>query len=335
VTVNRSSTQPVTLEITLAPPDLRHVKHVLPHQLRTWAEQVSEILSIVDLRPVPGRPDASWEHDGDRLIELVDTFCGQYPHARRRTVDYEAGMARALGATFFDGTAPPAKTYRGGPFYAYFFGLHAARHDHVLHLDSDIMFGGGSQTWLDEAMRLLRERPDVLVCQPFPGPPRRDGQVFAAGAEPETGPIPALRFSTITTRYFLIDRNRLRERVGGLALRSHSPVLTKVRVGTWLRGIRDLPLRDRLRPLRLATPRVDLPERLLGEAMVAAGMHRIDYLGRKPGMWTLHPRERTKPYYEVLPDLIERIEGGDVTRQQRGHYDLHESMLRRGSPLRS
>ena len=99
----------------------------------------------------------------------------------------------------------------------------------------------------------------------------------------------------------------------------------------WLRTVGELPLRDRLRPLTLATPRVDLPERLLGEAMAAAGMHRVDYLGREPGMWTLHPRERTKLYYEVLPELIARIERGDVTAEQRGHYDLHESMLRGSS----
>jgi hypothetical protein len=145
-----------------------------------------------------------------------------------------------------------------------------------------------SQTWLEEAMRLLGERPDVLVCQPFPGPPRPDGRVHAAGAELDAGSIPALRFRTITTRYFLIDRNRLGERIDGLAIRclairSHSPVLTKVRFGVWWRGIRNLPLRDRLRPLMLATPRVDLPERLRGEAMATAEMHRVDYLGASPG----------------------------------------------------
>jgi hypothetical protein len=193
----------------------------------------------------------------------------------------------------------------------------------------------GSQTWLEEAMRLLGERPDVLVCQPFPGPPRPDGRVYAAGAEPDAGSIPALRFRTITTRYFLIDRNRLGERIDGLAIRSHSPVLTKVTFGVWWRGIRNLPLRDRLRPLMLATPRVVLPERLLGEAMAAAGMHRVDYLGREPGMWTLLPRERTDAYYELLAGLIRRIERGDVTEEQRGHYDLHDSMLHRDSSTRS
>lgn len=318
---------PVTLEVTLAPPDLPHAEHVLPHQLRTWAAQVREVLCVIDLRPVPGRPDRSWGPDGRRLVDLVNTCCAPYPHANCRVVDYGTEVASSVSAFFLRGRPIPAKTYRGGPFYAYFFGLHEARYDYVLHLDSDIMFGGGSQSWMAEAVHLLADRADVLVYQPFPGPPRADGRVHAAGAKPEPGPIPAFRFRTITTRYFLIDRNRFRERIGGLDVRPHAPVLRKVGVLEWLRGVRDLPFRDRLRPLTLATPRIDLPERLLGQAMAAAGMHRVDYLGREPGMWTLHPRERTESYYELLPELIQRIERGEVTEQQRGHYDLDASML--------
>jgi hypothetical protein len=324
---NGPGTPPVTLEITLAPPDLRHAEHVLPHQLRTWATQVREILCVVDLRKVPGRPDRSWEPDGHRLLELVDRCCAPYPHARRRVVDYGADAARGVSDFFLFGKPVPPKTYRGGPFYAYFWGLHEAVNHYVLHLDSDIMFGGGSQTWVDEAMGLLKDRPNVLVCQPLPGPPTADGRVHAAGAEPEPGPVPTFRFRTITTRYFLIDRDRFGERIGGLEVRAHSPALKKVGLLEWLGGLGDLPIRDRLRPLTLATPRVDLPERLLGEAMAAAGMHRLDYLGREPGMWTLHPRERTESYYELLPKLVARIERGEVTEQQRGHYDLDASML--------
>jgi hypothetical protein len=317
----------VTLEITLAPPDLRHAEHVLPHQLRTWSAQVDEILCVIDLRPVPGRPDPTWDSNGGRLIELVDGCCASYPHARRRNVDYGSEFADAISAFFLAGRPVPAKTYRGGPFFAYLFGLHVATHDHVLHLDSDIMFGGGSQTWMQEALQLLDSRPDALVCQPYPCPPRSDGRVYAAGAEPEPGSVPTLRFKTITTRYFLIDRRRFHERIGSFAVRPHPPVVTRVGLIEWLRGIGDLPLRDRLRPLKLVTPRIDLPERLLGEAMTAAGMYRLDYLGREPGMWTLHPRERTNAYYEFLPELIDRIERGEVTDEQRGHYDLDASML--------
>jgi hypothetical protein len=325
--VSQSNAPGVTLEITLAPPDLRHAKEVLPHQLRTWARQVDEVVCAIDMLPVPGRPDASWKSDGERLVELVDECCRPYPHARRAVVAYGRDDAAAISDYFFFGSPVPAKTYRAGPFYAYFWALHQATNDFVLHLDSDVMFGGRSQTWVAEALRLLAARSDVLVCQPLPGPPTNDGAIAAAGAEPEGGPIPAFRFRTITTRYFLLDRSRFRERIGGLHSRSHAPVMTRVAFRDWLRNVGELPMRDRLRPPVLATPRVDLPERLLGEGMVAAGMYRLDYLGRPPGMWTLHPRERTESYYEFLPQLVDRIERGDVTEQQRGHYDLDPSML--------
>jgi hypothetical protein len=316
-----------SLEITLAPPDLRHAKHVLPHQLRTWSGQVDEVVCVIDLLPVAGRPNPSWQSDGERLVELVDDCCTRVPHARRAVVDYGPEAARAVGDYFFFGSPVPAKTYRAGPFYAYFWGLHEAANDYVLHLDSDVMFGGGSQTWVNEAMQQLTARSDLLVCQPLPGPPKSAGSIEAAGAEPEAGAIPAFRFRTITTRYFLLDRSRFRDRIGGLRSRSHAPVFTRVRFREWLRHLGELPMRDRLRPLTLATPRVDLPERLLGEAMVAAGMYRLDYLGRPPGMWTLHPRERTETYYELLPQLVDRIERGDVTEEQLGQYDLDPSML--------
>lgn len=289
---------------------------------------MADVVCVVDLRPVPGRPNREWELSGRRLVELVDRCCAEFPHARRAIVDYGPEVARALGAAFLRGASPPAKTYRGGPFYAYLFGLHAARSDHVLHLDSDILFGGGSQTWVEEAMRVLVERPDALVCQPFPGPPRPGGLIDAAGAEREATPVPAYRFATITTRYFLIDLTRFRRRIGGLRVRGHSRDVRRVGLRTWLDGVRDLPFRDRLRPFRLATPGIDLPERLLGEAMAAAEMYRIDYLGRAPGMWTLHPLVRTAEYYEVLPDLVRRVEAGEVTDEQLGQYDVVDSMLR-------
>jgi hypothetical protein len=317
----------VTLEITLAPPDVRHVEHVLPHQLRTWSGQVREVLCVIDSRPIPGLPDPGWRHWTRELIDIVTAFCEPLPHARVTTVDYGTTVARSVSSRFFGGKRIPAKTYRGGPFYAYFFGLHTATNDHILHLDSDMMFGGGSQTWAAEALALLEERTDVLACQPLPGPPTERGEIFAAGAEPERHASLAFRFATFTTRYFLLDRRRLIERVGSLDVSRHPPVRRRVGVRSWLRGFVDLAPRDRLRLLTLSTLPYELPERLIAEAMTRAGLHRVDFLGREPGMWTLHPQLRSERYYEHLPELVRRIERGAITEAQRGHYDLHGSML--------
>jgi hypothetical protein len=315
----------VTLEISIAPRDLRHLRATLPHQLRQWAGQVRDIVCTVDLEPTPGEVGLGAQHEGE-LLDLVANSLSPYRHGRLEVADYSAATRRAVAARFFGGQPVPAKTARAGPFYAYFFGLYVARCEYVLHLDCDVLFGGGSQTWASEAVALLRERPEVLLCGPLPGPPRTDGTIAqAAEREPHTSPAFALR--TVTSRRFLIDLKRLEERVGPLSVRRHTPRRTRVPLSLWLKGWGRMQLRDRLRPLTLSTLPYDLPERLLGEAMTEAGLRRVDFLGSPPGMWSLHPPDRSERFYESLPTLIERVENGDVSDDQRGNYDVVDSML--------
>ena len=52
--MSRSSspgTEPITLQVSLAPPDLRLARETLPHQLRCWAGQVDEVLFTVGSKP--------------------------------------------------------------------------------------------------------------------------------------------------------------------------------------------------------------------------------------------------------------------------------------------
>ena len=316
----------MTLEISIAPRDLRHLRETLPHQLRQWAGQVREVVCTVDLEPTPGEAGLGAEHEA-RLLDFIEGCLSSYRHARLEVADYSATTRGAVGDRFFGGQAVPFKTARAGPFYAYFFGLHVARCDYVLHLDCDVFFGGGSQTWTQEAVEVLNERPDVLLCGPLPGPPRADGTIGQAAAEPEPHASPAFAFQTVTSRRFFIDLKRLNDRVGGLSVRRHTPRRTRVPLSLWLKGWRQMQLRDRLRPLTLSTPPYELPERLLGEAMTEAGLRRVDFLGSPPGMWSLHPPDRSERFYESLPRLIERVENGDVSDDQRGNYDVVDSML--------
>jgi hypothetical protein len=324
LTNGASERPPVTLEISIAPRDLRHLEHILPHQLRQWAGQVREVVCTVDLEPIPGV--VGQRSSRRKLLDLIARVLSPHPHARLEIADYSDSTRAAVSEMFFGGQPIPSKTARAGPFYAYFFGLYKATCDYILHLDCDVLFGGGSQAWTDEAVKLLRERPEVLLCGPLPGPPRPD-QTIMQPAEPERHASLAFRFSTVTTRRFLLDRNRLRDRVGMLAIRGHAPRRRRVPLSVWMKGLRTMPLRDRLRPLTLSTPPYDLPERLIGEGMTAAGLHRVDFLGSPPGMWSLHPPDRTERFYESLPALIERVESGRVSDDQRGAYDVVDSML--------
>jgi hypothetical protein len=128
---------PATLQISLAPSDYRHASVLLPHQVRAWREQVDEVLLTVDFHRSTGRFSARWAEGEKLILPLAQSI----PGARVVTVDYGPAARVRVSAEFFGGGPVPAKDFRGGPYYGYFFGLNAATHDLVLHADSDLLFG--------------------------------------------------------------------------------------------------------------------------------------------------------------------------------------------------
>jgi hypothetical protein len=303
--------RPVTLQINVAPTDLPHAVGVLPHQLRQWAGQVEEILFTLDLHRTAhgGRFGEGWEERRQPLEDLLERLCQLHPDAHVRIVDYGADKMAEVAERFLGARSMPAKDTKGAPFYPYFHGLHTARHDLVLHLDSDLMFGGGSQTWTTEALDLLEQNPDVLACSPLPGPPMTERTLRTQSAIPFPHGSIAFRFSTLSTRLFLIDRRRMCDRL--LPLTLQGPVRLVSRMKARLHG----------------NPPYRAAELLISDAMGRTGLLRVDFLGAPPGMWSLHPPFRSEEFYQALPGLIRRVEDDDVPDDQRGDYDLNDSML--------
>jgi hypothetical protein len=297
----------VTLQVSLAPPDIRHATELLPHQLRTWGGQVDEVLLTVDTRRSRGRRfGAEWHGNEALMADFLASLQGEHDNLRVEPVDYERALVGDVAARFFGRKTIPAKDFRGGPFYSYFFALHMARYDHVLHVDSDMLFGGGSQGWVDDALGMLEARPEVLTVGPLPGPPTDDGNLRAEHWRDAVREADhTFSFPNFTTRVFLVDRTRL----SGIPLR---------RMKGW---------RGRLRGELQGQPSYELPEILIAELMAERGWRRLDFLGPALGMWSLHPVEHTDEFRQALPTLISRVEAGDVSAAQVGHYNLHESML--------
>ena len=299
------SNRKATLQINLSPSDWRHARYLLPHQVRTWRGQVAEILLTIDLHRSAGRFAAGWETGRDAIMELARSIAG----ARIETIDYgEAARAR-VASEYFGGRPVPAKDFRGGPYYAYFFGLNAASHELVLHTDADILFGGASQTWISEAMAHMADNPRILVSAPLPGPPAADGRLRQLSSEPQAGIPHAHRLEAMSTRIFFLDRARFRSAVGALVARP--PPSMRHRIKAFIEG----------------NPPADLPEHLFTREMRARGLVRYDFLGAAPGMWTLHPPYRCADFYEKLPSLVARVEAGDVPDAQRGDHDINSSLV--------
>lgn len=299
------SLPPVTLQISLAPSDHRHAEHLLAHQVRAWRDQVDEVLLTIDFHRSPGRFSADWTAGRERILPLAHAI----PGARVVTVDYREPAHARVAKEFFGGRRIPEKDFRGGPFYAYFFGLNEARHDHVLHADSDLFFGGGSTTWLAEALAHLEAHPEILFTAPLPGPPHPSGRLTQLRAVAEPGENHAFRFSFMSTRLFLFDRARFHSALGALATR------------------RPEKLKDTLLAQLEGNPPEDSPENLFTAAMRARGLASRAFLGAAPGCWSLHPPYRDADFYAKLPELIHRVETGDVPDAQRGDHDLNESLV--------
>ena len=295
---------PVTLQISLAPSDHRVAEALLPHQVRAWQGAVAEILLTIDTRRSRGRFGQDWDAGRVRILTLARSVAG----ARVLEVDYGAAARDAVAAAFFGGRPVPEKDCRGGPYYAYFFGLSAAAHERILHCDADMFFGGEPAAWLVEAHGLFASNPRLLFTAPLPGPPAPDASLRQLQGEPLTFPTRAYRFTEMSTRVFLFDRRRFRERIG--ALRPRRP--------GW---------RAAARALADGHPVQELPEVLVTTAMAATGLERIDFLGSGRGCWSLHPPYRGRDFYARLPELVRRVESGDLPAGQLGDHDLNDSLV--------
>jgi hypothetical protein len=309
--------QGTAAQISTYPMDLRHFEHLLAHQIRAWGPSVDRIVVTIDThRSRSGRyRGTNFNESLEKLRKLVNDARKSYSALQVVDVDYSDATQRAVARYFFDRDSIPAKAWDGGYFYSLFYGLYVADAQYVVHFDGDMMFGGGSHTWLREAIACMEERPDVPVIAPFPGPPRADGQIF--GHETTDNlvytrePIPQLayRHKFLSSRAFMIDMHRFKAKMGAIPWRSPSQ-------------------RQKLKAKLLGhEPEAIEAEVLLSKALQHFNFYRIDMLGSSPGMWSLHPPYRSEEFYRRLPEFVQAVEAGDVPEAQRGHYDLNDSVI--------
>jgi hypothetical protein len=300
----------VSLQINLHPLDSPHVAHTLPHQLRVFGPQVGQVVLTVDLHRSQGSRYRTDDY-ADKLKSLMGTLeriAAADLKVKIVEVDYAQAAMRRVANDFLGQDFIPKKAHNGSPFYAYLCGMHAASGNYVLHLDSDMLLGGGSRTWVGEAREKLTQDPGILACNPLPGPPTVDGSLRSQSAQRLAAAYPAYRFPSVSTRIFLLDKR---------------PILS----GAWRIPLLLPGFSARVQAFINHTLPCLALEDCLSAMMVTHGLSRIDLLGRPPGLWTLHPVYRSPSFYRELPRLIERIETGNVPDAQRGHHDLNDSMF--------
>jgi len=307
----------VTLQISLAPSDARHAPVILPHQLRQWGSQVDRVLLTTDAKRSWGRYARGWERGYDSLRNLIAKVTSENEKITAIEVDYSGDAQKVVAKEFLNDEVGPLSDAHGAPFYAYLFALHTAQTRYVLHTDADMLFGGGSQRWIEEAIAMLKEEEDVLFSGPFPGPPTEDRSLSTDAAALSQGSQMfgspcivvnkyggALSFKHMSTRTYLLDVQRFSNRVGGLEVLFMRPGQIERR-----------------------SPGPEPLEVCFSSALAKSNLRRLDILGSDPGMWYLHPPLRSERFYRELPSLVDRVERGQIPAQQRGDYDVNDSML--------
>jgi hypothetical protein len=300
-----------TLQVTLAPLDVRFARHTLGHLVRRWGPQVDEVLLVVDQKESPFRARTEQADVRAARAQLDEVIAGlSHPGLRAIDVDRSAA-ARRRTAERFGARRLPESDFRGRPYYTYLYGLAEAREPYVLHVDSDMMFGGGSPAWIAEAVDWFARDETLVACSPLPGPPTADGALKGQDGYPfEVVGEKAYKFTNVSTRVFLADMARWEGRLGTLAGK-HIPTLRSVVGSTLRRQVNWMALEDRTTL-----------------AMRATGSTRLDFLGTGAGMWSVHPDTRSPEFFASLEALIALLEEGAApTEDQRGHYNLHESMI--------
>ncbi|WP_207532704.1 hypothetical protein [Desertivirga arenae] len=294
-----------TLQISLAPSDYEHAKYLLPHQIAALGTQVDEVLLTIDSKRSRGRFGENWNENQEKLNDLINTLQKTSPNIRKEIVDYSTGTRQAISKLFFEGSLIPDKDFRGGPFYSYFFGLYKASSKYVFHIDSDIFLGGGSQTWVAEALDMFHRSDTIFLVSPLPGPPHPEEKLVDQIILEKTGRF-SFALKGMSTRVYLLNKE----------------IFNKAKL-----TLQKPSLRNQIKALVEGNSNADLPEHLIWNFMDKHRLRRIDFLGIEPGLFTLHPPYRTRDFYKQIPDLLDKIQNSEFPTSQYGFYDIVDELV--------
>lgn len=301
-----STNNKVSLQINLSPSDYPSAQFILPHQLKTLAPQVDEIILVIESKPSKGRFAIGWDENKEKLTALLLKMKTIFS-LRIIAVDYSKEVKKKIASYFLSSIVIPEKDFRGGPFYSYFYGIYHCKNDLVLHVDADIFFGGGSLSWVSEACNLFDQFPNLFSASPLPGPPEKEeslyGQTIIHKFLDQPHKFQLVGFST---RIFMAKKSMLEK----FKLTLKKP-----------------ELKNQIRALIKGNANADLPELLIANFIKRNQLMRIDFLGKENGLWSLHPPYRTKKFYEEIPLLINKIEKNNLPTSQYGFYDIVDELI--------
>jgi hypothetical protein len=291
-----SSAQPrVSAVIKATVLDTDFLAATVPHMLAQARFDFAERIVVVDRRPeftgkYQDRPRSTRAALDEALASLVArNVIDRVLDVPTRPDEIEPVMGLYFGAQYAHRI--PTHGMPGCPIFTTLFGLEAAPTDLVVQFDADMFFHADGTSWIEEGARVL-EDPGVWLVMTHSGPPAGPlgarSSLGRANADRASwhSPSRTWRFADASTRYFLTDRRRLRNRLEPLWHGSG------------------------LRPL----------EECISAAL---GRHRACRANlAREGSWDLHGWDHGPPFPDWAERVARAVEEGRVPEAQRGIYDL-------------
>ena len=187
---------------------------------------------------------------------------------------------------YFGNSQVDLKDFDGAPIYQYLYAMDICEGDYILHVDSDMLFFRGNDiSWIEKAIAFMTENPQVVFTTPSGGPPQAKSWI-----EKITGinlqkhdENQWHKATSISTRYFLIDKARFTEK---------------------------------MLPLEQGKPKEPLEKSLTYTAKIR-GYERWTLDGAN--QWAIHPEYHDINFIAHLTDLIAAVENG-MYPFKRGGY---------------
>jgi hypothetical protein len=202
----------------------------------------------------------------------------------------------------FGAPYPETHCFRGYPIHGSIRQFHQKESDYVLHLDCDMLFYEEKGfSWITEGIKLMEENEDILCVLPRGGPPTKNGDLHQGTNTYEKDDSRGIYlFKNFTSRHYLMHRKRY------LSLLPMKP--------RWL-SWRE-PIKSRL----FGNGKMLCWETMVEKSLERSNLWRADLMTDQA--WSVHPGDRTKLFYRLLPKIITDISKGIFPEKQAGHFDL-------------
>jgi hypothetical protein len=301
-----------SLSILVARTDIPFMMHTIPHLVKTCNFTFTERVLAVDTAPLTGD---KVNRPGVGTIEELRACCNEL--LKKGVVDkivdinYAPTYQDQVYKKHFGSRIRQTHNYKGYPILGTIFSIEESQGDYMLHFDSDmLLYQQSGYSWIEEGIKLLQEKPEVMAVRPLTGPPTQNGtmqQIFPY----ELDSSGFYSFKFFGSRAYLIDRKRFDCLLPLKVL--WRPAKTKI--------INSLPSKVQT----LVNYFAHKGALDSWEVMVSNQLENTSYVRAtlsSPKAWTLHPIKRGSDFIEALPNIIEKIESGWYPSEQAGYYDL-------------